>query len=127
MENSGLNFNHKLKAFKAGTFLFLEGDPASNLYLIKSGMIELRRKFNNSELVLGKYGTGEFLGMISAIEKWDRTETAEIIEDAEVFILEPTDLEQMVVSNPPTGFKIVNLLSNHLRELDLKLDKLSRA
>ena len=39
MENNGLNFNHKLKLFKKGTFIFLEGDPASDLYLIKSGVV----------------------------------------------------------------------------------------
>ncbi len=126
MENIGLNFNHKLKDFKAGTFIFLEGDPAAELYLIKSGTVELRRKFNTGELTLGKYGSGEFLGLVSAIEQWNHTETAEILEDAEVFILEPEDLEQMVINNPPTGFKIVNHLSNQLRELDIKLDKLSR-
>lgn len=126
MENNGLNLNHKLKAFKAGTFIYLEGNPATELYLIKSGMVELRRKFNTSELVAGKYGAGEFIGLVSAIEKWVHTETAEIIEDAEVFILEPSDLEQMVVNNSSTGFKIVNHLSNQLRELDIKLDRLSR-
>lgn len=127
MENSKLNFNHKLKLFKKGTFIFLEGDPTSDLYLIKSGAVELRRKFNTSELVVGKYGPGEFLGLVPAIEKWAYTETAEIVEDAEIFILEPSDLEQMVVNNPTVGFKIVNHLSNQLRELDIKLDKLSRA
>lgn len=127
MENNGLNFNHKLKLFKKGTFIFLEGDPASDLYLIKSGVVELRRKFNTGELVVGKYGPGEFLGLVPAIEKWVYTETAEIVEDAEVFILGAPDLEQMVVNNPTIGFKIVNHLSNQLRELDIKLDKLSRA
>lgn len=126
MELIGLNLNNKLKAFKAGTFIFLEGNPASELYLIKSGMIELRRKFNTSELVVGKYGPGEFVGLVSAFEKWAYTETAEIIEDAEVFILEPPDLGQMVVNNPSIGFRIVNYLSNQLRELDIKLDKLAR-
>lgn len=127
MENIGLNYNHKLKAFKTGAFIFLEGDPAAELYLIKSGMVELRRKFNTSQITIGKFGPGEFLGLVPAIEKWVYTETAEIIADAEVFILEPPDLEQMVVNNPSVGFKIVNYLSNQLRELDIKLDKLSRA
>lgn len=126
MENTGLNLNHKLKVYKKGTFIFLEGDQATGVYLIKSGAVELRRKFNTGELVIGKYGPGEFLGLVSGIEKWKHTETAEIIEDSEVFTLEPSDLEQMVVNNPPTGFKIVNHLSNQLRELDIKLDKLSR-
>lgn len=127
MENIGLNFNHKLKPFKTGTFIYLEGDPASVLYLIKSGMVELRRKFNTGELTLGKYGPGEFLGLAPAVEKWAYTETAEIIEDAEIFILDPSDLEQIVIGNPSVGFRIVNYLSNQLRELDIKLDKLSRA
>lgn len=126
MENHGLNLNHKLKVFKKGTFMFLEGDPAIQLYLIKSGLVELRRKFNTGEIVIGKYGPGEFLGMVSAVEKWNHTETAEVIEDTEAFLLETSDLEEIVVNNPTTGFKIVNHLSNQLRELDIKLDKLSR-
>lgn len=127
MENNGLNLNHKLKVYKKETFVFLEGDQATGVYLIKTGTVELRRKFNTGELVIGKYGPGEFLGLVSTIEKWNHTETAEIIEDSEIFTLEPSDLEQMVINNPPIGFKIVNHLSNQLRELDIKLDKLSRA
>ncbi len=126
MNNSELKLIQKLKSFKTGTFVFLEGNPASEFYLIKSGTVELRRKFNTSELVVGKYGPGEFLGLVPAMEKWAYNETAEIIEDAEIFILEPADLEQMVVNNPSIGFKIVNHLSNQLRELDIRLDKLSR-
>jgi len=127
MKKNDVNFNHKLNSFKVGTFIYLEGNPASDFYLIKSGVVELRRKFNTGELVVGKYGPGEFLGLVSAFEKWIYTETAEITEDAEIFILEPADLEQMVVNNPTIGFRIVNHLSNQLRELNIKLDKLSRA
>lgn len=126
MPKNKLNLNQKLTAFKKGTFLFLEGNPASELFLIKSGLVELRRKFNTAEIVIGQYGPGEFLGLVPAVEKWVYTETAEVIEDAEIFTLEPSDLKSLVINNATIGFKIVNHLSNQLRELDLKLDKLSR-
>ncbi|MGE5581004.1 MAG: Crp/Fnr family transcriptional regulator [Bacillota bacterium] len=125
MSNSDIDFSDKLKTFKKGNIVFLEGTPAVDLYMLKSGAVELRRRFNTNELMVGTCGPGEFFGLVSAVEKWLYTETAEVTEDSEIFVLKPADLERMVVNNPAVGFRIVNYLSKQLRELDEKLEKIS--
>jgi CRP-like cAMP-binding protein len=125
MGKDGFNLNNYLKSFKKGNFIYLEGDPATGLFLMQSGSVQLRRKLNTQELIIGTCGPGDFFGLVPAIEKWVYTETAEVSQDSEIFILKPTDLEQLVINDPSIGFKVVNQLSNQLRELDIKLEKLS--
>ena len=125
MRNNNFDLNNNLKSFKKGNFIYLEGNSATELFMIKSGSVELCRKYNNNEIIFGTCGPGEFFGLIPAIENWVYTETAEVKQDSEIFILKPTDLEQLIINNPSIGFKIVNHLSNQLRELNVKLEKLS--
>jgi len=125
MEKSNFALNNYLRTFKKGNIVYLEGDSATGLYMIQAGSVQLRRKLNTNELIIGTCGAGEFFGLVSAIEKWVYTETAEVTQDSEIFILKPADLEQLVINDPSIGFKVVNYLSNQLRELDIKLDKLS--
>jgi CRP-like cAMP-binding protein len=125
MEEGTFNLNNYLHTFKKGNFIYLEGDTATRLYIILTGSVQLRRKLNTNELIVGTCGTGDFLGVVSAINQWLHTETAEITQDSEIFILRPADLEQLVIHDPSIGFKVVNYLSKQLRELNIKLDKLA--
>jgi CRP/FNR family transcriptional regulator len=125
MEESSFNPNGYLQTFKKGNFIYLEGDPANKLYMIQSGSVQLRRKLNTNELIVGTCGPGDFFGVVSAIDRWNYTETVEVTQDSEIFVLKPTDLEQLVIHDPSIGFKVVNYLSKQLRELNIKLDKLS--
>ena len=123
MEESNVALAKYLQTFKKGNFIFLEGDGAGSLYMVHSGSVQLRRRLMNDELIIGTCGPGDFFGVVSAIEKWVYTETAEVTEDSEIYILKPAELEQLVINDSSLGFKVVNYLSNQLRELDIKLDK----
>ena len=125
MEKSSFALDDYLHSFKKGNFVYLEGDTATQLYMIQSGAVELRRKLNTDELIIGTRGAGDFFGLVSALENWVYTETAEVTQKSEIFIFRPADLEQLIITDPTTGFKILNYLSNQLRELDIRLDKLS--
>ncbi len=126
MEKSSFNLNNYLQTFKKGNFIYLEGDPATRFFMIQSGSVQLRRKLHKNELIIGTCGSGDFFGLVSTIERWVYTETAEVTQDSEIFVLKPTDLEQLVIHDPSIGFKVVNYLSKQLRELDIKLEKLSQ-
>ncbi len=126
MGNSHFDLDKLLRFFKKGNIVYLEGDPAVQGFWIKTGAVELRRRFNSNELIIGTCGPGDFFGVVPTVDRWVYTETAEVSQDSEIFILKPADLEQLVINNPSIGFDIVNNLSNQLRELDNKLDKLSK-
>ncbi|HBF35735.1 MAG TPA: hypothetical protein DDW50_00255 [Firmicutes bacterium] len=125
MEKSSFALNDYAHSFKKGNFVYLEGDSAAKLYMIQSGSVQLRRKLNTDERIIGTCGPGEFFGLVSALEQWIYTETAEVTQDSEILILRPADLEQLIIDDPTMGFKILNYLSNQLRELDIRLNKLS--
>lgn len=79
--------------FAAGNMLFEEGDPGDPAYLIKSGEVEIVRKFGNEELVLARLGRGEIFGEMSLIDNQPRMAGARIAEDAELAVITRENIE----------------------------------
>lgn len=79
--------------FAAGNMLFEEGDPGDQAYLIKSGEVEIVRKFGNEELVLARLGRGEIFGEMSLIDNQPRMAGARIAEDAELAVITRENIE----------------------------------
>jgi len=79
--------------FAAGNMLFEEGDPGDQAYLIKSGEVEIVRKFGNEEMVLARLGRGEIFGEMSLIDNQPRMAGARIAEDAELAVITRENIE----------------------------------
>jgi len=60
--------NDTKKDFKAGEFIFKEGDPSMSMYIIKSGQVEVYKTAADSKRIpLTIINSGEFLGEMSLL------------------------------------------------------------
>jgi CRP-like cAMP-binding protein len=56
------------KEYKAGEFIFKEGDPSNCMYIIKSGQVEVYKMSSDSKRIpLTIINSGEFLGEMSLL------------------------------------------------------------
>jgi CRP/FNR family cyclic AMP-dependent transcriptional regulator len=122
------NFAASLKPFKLGNVIYIEGEtPKAKFYLMESGKVRLTKKFNSREVLVDTLEAGRVFGIVSAIEKCLYTETAEVLEDSQIFILEPANLKEMILTNPSMGLNILRELSARLRDLNNHLKKIVSA
>ncbi|WP_020619598.1 Crp/Fnr family transcriptional regulator [Paenibacillus daejeonensis] len=82
---------------KAGAYLFWDGDPAEYLYYVKSGRVKLTKMTDNgSKITLYLHHTGDMFGQIDPFQQSVQSFNAEVIEDAEIGIIQQKDLETML-------------------------------
>ncbi len=95
-------------------FLFLQGDSAENMYIVKSGEIGLFISDYTSEKMINSAGPGQLIGEMSLFDKMNRSASAKALVDSEVISLPYRKLNEDL-SNMPDWVQIV------LKTLTLKI------
>jgi len=82
--------------FQAGDFIFKEGDPSNNFYIIESGEVDVvRNTGKEDEKVLAILGPGDFFGEMALLDNRSRTSAIRARTDLEVTIMGKKVFEQI--------------------------------
>jgi CRP-like cAMP-binding protein len=113
---------NRILKIKKGTFLFQEGMPASELYLICSGKIQMTTTCSDGkEMCFRICSAGEIIGELTLFTSEPKyLLTAKAIEDGEVAVIEKDYLEEQLLLNPSLAFEYMQWLSNHIRRTQTK-------
>lgn len=106
-----------------GTVLFSEGDPGDNLYLIKSGKLELFINAENSGAaqLISVLGEGDTLGEMAMLTGEVRSATAIAATDAELYIIDPETFNRLIEEQPSISAYFIRLLSQRLTTTNKQL------
>ena len=104
------------KKFNKGEFVFHEGNPSGDAYIISLGSIEILENTASGQKVLGILGENEIFGEMGLIDGQPRSATARAREDSVVYVLTPKTFDNMVQENPEALLPILKILINRLRE-----------
>lgn len=104
--------------YKAGEFVFQEGDLGTEMYVIQLGRVALLKNFRGEEKQLGLLGKGDFFGETSVLESLPRTSSARVIEDCRLLEINGSSLDQMLRKNPEITVRMMRKLSQRLRQTD---------
>lgn len=105
-----------------GELLFKQGDPPDEVYLVKSGKIEIFVNDGESKKRLNIVTEGEFLGEMAIIDGRPRSASAAALEDSTVIIIDRKSLLKQIEEDPLLGALITTLV-RRLREMDRKLSR----
>lgn len=100
-----------------GEYLCLEGDRASTLFIVQSGMLVGSSKEKPS-LQLQHFGPGSIIGEFSLLENSSRDYTVRAAEDSEVHIIEQDTLREVLETKPSWLNSIISFLTGryHIAE-----------
>lgn len=115
----------KMKRYEKDTVLFLEGDRAEDLYIIKSGKVNIYTIFDNGlakDLVTLQ--NGDILGEIGVIPEIPRTFSAKISSDkAELYIITRRDFLYMLRKYPSLNLNLLKIICNRIEKANNRLLK----
>ncbi|MCA1030308.1 Crp/Fnr family transcriptional regulator [Bacillus timonensis] len=113
--------NH-IEKVKKDNYLFQEGMESSQMYLIKSGLIQVSKLTSDGkELTLRVCTENDIVGELSIFsEEAKYMLNAKALEDSEVIIIQKAFLEQELLKNGPLAVEFMKWLSNHLRKTQTK-------
>lgn len=117
----------RLQAVGRGKSIFVEGSKANEVFLIKSGRVEISRKGSDgSKVVLKTIGTNEIFGEMALIDGQPRSASATALEDTEFYALNRAEFEKKLDEADIFIKAIYRVLSNTVREMNQKLIQASK-
>lgn len=111
-----------IRRFRRSEILFNEGDPVEGVLSIHSGSIEVLRRRNGVEFVLGTVRSGQFLGEMSVAENRAlHSAAARAASDGELEFIGRTEFLDQVSGSPDTARKLIVRLCHRLHDLEDRL------
>ncbi len=99
--------------------IFQEGDPAEELYVVRSGRIAIgRRSFDRRESLVALMEPGDLFGEMPLFDDGDRSASARALERSVVLRIPYQPVRQALDRDPQLLWTVVALLAQRLRSTD---------
>jgi CRP-like cAMP-binding protein len=109
-----------------GQALFMQGDPADEMFLIKGGLVKLSKVLEDgTELTLDIRKTGDFVGENMFSEEGQYPVSAYCLEDTMTCGFSRSQFEQLVLQHPKVGLQIIKNLSERINWLTMRVGSLA--
>ncbi len=109
------------QSFKDGDIIFQEGEISSEMYVIRTGSVEITKNTGGRAMRLAVLERGAFFGEMSLLEGLPRSATARAIGGVSLLVLRPGSLLLQIRRDPTFAFELLQQLSRRVRDLDEKL------
>lgn len=117
----------KLQDFSVGSLLVKQDDISSNLFLVVSGIVEVRLPLigPNGTTSVGKFGPGECVGELSLAKLARRAASATAHLECQCLVADTVKLNELLAANPKVGFlvfrKLAAIITERLVATNMKL------
>ncbi|MGK5089225.1 Crp/Fnr family transcriptional regulator [Bdellovibrionota bacterium FG-2] len=115
-----------LRKYRAGEYLFHEGDQSKSLFIIKKGSIGIHKRKAGGYVELGKVHQNEVLGELTFFDRQPRSASAVALTDVECMELTFASLEKIYAGIPAYMKTIMAALAERLRKTNELVKRLQR-
>ena len=103
------------RSFSAGTTLYYAGAPATELFLIRTGRVQLVKRARGVERSIGLYGAEELIGEEALLPGAHRSATAQAMEPVTALVMESDTFRALVRRRPDLGEGVMQQLARRLQ------------
>ncbi len=105
-------------AYAPGDVIYREGDESQQVYLIKSGRVNLVDTYPETGQVVAKsLGPGRVFGEVDLIDRRPRSSTAQAAEEVKLTIFSHEEIMDMIFENPEKSLILARDVFDRLRQL----------
>lgn len=94
------------------------GDAADEMFVIRSGEVEIRRGGARDEGIVARLGTGDFFGEMSLLESLPRDADVVAVTDVELLVITQGGLLVRLRRDPTFALEMLHRLSGRVRALN---------
>lgn len=116
-----LTRQHEIQTYEDNEVIVREGDQANDMFVIRSGRVEIVKEVAGHQLRLAVLERGSFFGEMSLLEGLPRSATARAIGETSLLVLRPGSLLLQIRRDPTFAFELLQQMSRRIRELNDKL------
>lgn len=123
MDSHDLLSNERdIHRYKKRHVLYSDGLRPSTVYFVISGKVkEYLINEDGKELITNMYTKGDFIGYTPILQDISYTETAQVIEDAELMLIPKSDFLQLIYNDRQVAKQFISLLTHNIREKEERL------
>jgi len=110
------------RSFPAGATLYYAGAPATELYLIREGRVQLFHRARGVERSIGLYGAEELVGEEALLPGAHRSATAQAMESTSALVIESDTFRALVRRRPELGERVMQQLVRRLQRTEEQLE-----
>ena len=110
-----LGIDRYYRSFSAGTTLYYAGAPATELYLIRTGRVQLLKRARGIERSIGLYGAEEIIGEEALLPGAHRSASAQAIDPVTALVIESDTFRALVRRRPDLGEGVMRQLARRLQ------------
>ena len=111
------------KLYRDGEVIIRQGEIGNNMYVIQDGEVEVILETGEQEIQLDVHGPGAFFGEMAIFDRDVRSATVRALGDVRVLTVDKKNLMRRVHEDPSLAFRLVETMSQRIREL---VDKVAR-
>ena len=120
--------NKKLgRTYNDGEVVIQQGDTGDCLYVIQEGKVEVIDESGEKVLKIAELGETEFFGEMGLFEKDVRSCTVKAVGDAKIMTIDKKNFYKTIQKDPSLAYRLLEKMSNRLRETNKKLRDLNQS
>src|SRR5438128_1052470 len=108
----------KTAEFPAGEVIVREGAPGVSMYLVKSGLVEVRKKdpVTGIDFLVAQLSEGAAVGEMSLLTGKPRSATVNTVRQTVVFTLTRADFRNLLTQHPEISLGLARILAERLED-----------
>jgi CRP-like cAMP-binding protein len=110
-ELSSLAASMTPRLFASAAPLMREGDAGGSMFVLAEGLLEVRKRRDNAEVVLGRVQPGEFVGEMSLLTGEPRSATVVALTEALVYEITQEHLAELLARRPAISEALSELVA----------------
>ena len=115
-------FEHEItKTFQDGSVICREGDLSREMFVIRSGIVEVSKSLADKEVVLARLYRGDFFGEMSLLESEPRSATVRAVGEVTLNVIHTGGFLLKIRRDPTFAFEMLQRLSGRIRASNERL------
>jgi CRP-like cAMP-binding protein len=121
MQLDELSTRLQARRYQAGSIIYYEGTANNEMYFVGSGQVERWVTTMQGPLLLEIHQQGDFFGEIGLLSGQPHPDTAHVLVDTEIWVLNKTDFDEFIQRYPNLSLVFNRILSERLNETMARL------
>ena len=110
-----------LQEFEKNEIIIRENEFGNNVYIIKDGRVQVSKKINGREFLIGILSKGEIFGEMTIIDEKPRSATIKALEQTILKVFKRDEFLKILQEDREVSITILSSLFNRLREANVKI------
>ncbi|MEZ4391190.1 MAG: Crp/Fnr family transcriptional regulator [Polyangiales bacterium] len=115
---------HFGRRYANGEFLFREGDPSREVFMLQEGRVRVAKRVRNLERSMQILRPGDLFGEGALVPSSPRTASAMALSDVLVLALDPDTFGQLLQGSSQVALRLVQQLVRRLRDSEEQVENL---